>query len=62
MDVDPEKGVEFIEGINFELGVENPSLGGICWYPVGGLDSDDLISLWPLLRATILLAGVANFK
>lgn len=33
-DVDPVKGVEFIDGVNFELGVENPLLGGTL-YPVG---------------------------
>lgn len=43
-EVDPGKGVEFIDGVNLELGVENPLLGGgRCHCPVeaGGLISDD---------------------
>ena len=38
-EVDPLYGVEFIEGVKFDLGVENPLL---CCGPVGvGLSSDD---------------------
>jgi len=39
-DVDPVKGVEFIDGVNLDLGVVNPLLCGSCRCPVG-LKSDD---------------------